>query len=236
MSRKAIVRSILGVVGLLVVGTGGAVFLGACSWPAPVVDAKKRSSKAARLVGSLWRPDRGWSRWPEDTPSAGSTGTSNAYRGTSLGEHMARRDPHDVQDTGVRDDLAGCVLGLRFIFAGASVLKEWGIEATDGPLVICRRLGAASSSPSSLRRCSRQSSSGRGGPAGQHERGAAPRTGRYGPFMSVFAAAAARRNGSGLLRVEGDSDLVVVRADAGQARLSCRKRHETERNLACTRR
>ena len=36
----------------------------------------------------------------------------------------------------------GCVLGLRFIFAGASVLKQWGIEATDGPLVICRRIGA----------------------------------------------------------------------------------------------
>lgn len=38
--------------------------------------------------------------------------------------------------------LAGCVLGLRFIFAGASLLEEWGIEVTDGPLVICRRLGA----------------------------------------------------------------------------------------------
>src|SRR3954464_13724754 len=38
--------------------------------------------------------------------------------------------------------VAGCVLGLRFIFAGASLLKEWGIQATDGPLVICRRLGA----------------------------------------------------------------------------------------------
>src|SRR4051812_46794934 len=38
--------------------------------------------------------------------------------------------------------VAGGVLGLRFIFAGASLLKEWGIEATDGPLVICRRLGA----------------------------------------------------------------------------------------------
>jgi hypothetical protein len=38
--------------------------------------------------------------------------------------------------------LGGCLLGLRFIFAGASLLKEWGIEATDGPLVICRRLGA----------------------------------------------------------------------------------------------
>jgi hypothetical protein len=37
---------------------------------------------------------------------------------------------------------SGCVLGLRFIFAGASVLKEWGIEATDGPLVVCRRIGA----------------------------------------------------------------------------------------------
>ena len=37
---------------------------------------------------------------------------------------------------------AGCALGVRFIFAGASVLKEWGIEATDGPLVICRRIGA----------------------------------------------------------------------------------------------
>ncbi len=37
---------------------------------------------------------------------------------------------------------AGGLLGLRFIFAGASVLKEWGIEATDGPLVICRRIGA----------------------------------------------------------------------------------------------
>jgi hypothetical protein len=38
--------------------------------------------------------------------------------------------------------LAASVLGLRFLFAGASVLKEWGIEATDGPLVICRRIGA----------------------------------------------------------------------------------------------
>ncbi len=38
--------------------------------------------------------------------------------------------------------VGGCILGLRFIFAGASVLKEWGIEVTDGPLVICRRLGA----------------------------------------------------------------------------------------------
>jgi len=37
---------------------------------------------------------------------------------------------------------AGCVLGLRFIFAGTSLLKEWDIEVTHGALVICRRLGA----------------------------------------------------------------------------------------------
>jgi hypothetical protein len=38
--------------------------------------------------------------------------------------------------------LAGSVLGPRFIFAGASVLKQWNIEPSDGALVICRRLGA----------------------------------------------------------------------------------------------
>lgn len=38
--------------------------------------------------------------------------------------------------------LAGCLLGLRLIFAGASVLKQWGIEVTDGPLVMGRRIGA----------------------------------------------------------------------------------------------
>ncbi len=38
--------------------------------------------------------------------------------------------------------VGGCVLGLRFIFAGASVLREWGLEVSDGPLVICRRVGA----------------------------------------------------------------------------------------------
>lgn len=38
--------------------------------------------------------------------------------------------------------IAGMILGLRFIFAGASVLKQWRIEATDGSLVICRRIGA----------------------------------------------------------------------------------------------
>jgi len=35
-----------------------------------------------------------------------------------------------------------CLLGLRFIFAGGSVLREWGIDATDGPLVMSRRIGA----------------------------------------------------------------------------------------------
>ena len=37
---------------------------------------------------------------------------------------------------------AGCLLGLRFIFAGGSVLKEWRIEATAGSLVVFRRIGA----------------------------------------------------------------------------------------------
>jgi hypothetical protein len=36
---------------------------------------------------------------------------------------------------------AGCLLGFRFTFAGASILKEWGIEVTDGSLVMCRRIG-----------------------------------------------------------------------------------------------
>ena len=38
--------------------------------------------------------------------------------------------------------IGGCILGLRFMFLGGSVLREWGIEAADGPLIICRRLGA----------------------------------------------------------------------------------------------
>ncbi|MFT3706959.1 MAG: hypothetical protein QM817_04750 [Archangium sp.] len=38
--------------------------------------------------------------------------------------------------------LAGTVLGLRFIFAGASLLRDWGLEPAEAPLVICRRLGA----------------------------------------------------------------------------------------------
>ena len=36
---------------------------------------------------------------------------------------------------------AACLLGLRFILAGGSVLKEWGIEATTGALVVSRRIG-----------------------------------------------------------------------------------------------
>lgn len=38
--------------------------------------------------------------------------------------------------------VAGFLLGLRFIFAGGSVLKEWGIEVTAGSLVVFRRIGA----------------------------------------------------------------------------------------------
>lgn len=37
--------------------------------------------------------------------------------------------------------LAGPVLGLRFIFIGDSVLREWGLAVTEAPLVICRRVG-----------------------------------------------------------------------------------------------
>jgi hypothetical protein len=36
---------------------------------------------------------------------------------------------------------AGCLLGLRFILAGGSVLKEWGIDATAGALIVSRRTG-----------------------------------------------------------------------------------------------
>ena len=36
---------------------------------------------------------------------------------------------------------AACLLGLRFIFAGGGVLKEWGIELTAGALILFRRLG-----------------------------------------------------------------------------------------------
>jgi hypothetical protein len=37
---------------------------------------------------------------------------------------------------------AGCLLGVRFIFAGGSVLKEWGVEVTAGSLALFRRIGA----------------------------------------------------------------------------------------------
>ena len=37
---------------------------------------------------------------------------------------------------------AGCLLGFRFMFAGSSVLKEWGVEATTGSLIMFRRIGA----------------------------------------------------------------------------------------------
>ena len=37
---------------------------------------------------------------------------------------------------------AGCLLGGRFIFAGGSVLEEWGVEVTAGSIVIFRRMGA----------------------------------------------------------------------------------------------
>jgi len=37
---------------------------------------------------------------------------------------------------------AACLLGIRFILAGGSVLKEWGLEVTAGSLIVCRRIGA----------------------------------------------------------------------------------------------
>ena len=36
---------------------------------------------------------------------------------------------------------AAGLLGLRFIFAGGGVLKEWGIEESAGALMLFRRLG-----------------------------------------------------------------------------------------------
>lgn len=38
--------------------------------------------------------------------------------------------------------VGGALLGLRFLFAGGSVLREWGVEATAASLVVSRRLGA----------------------------------------------------------------------------------------------
>lgn len=38
--------------------------------------------------------------------------------------------------------IGATVLGLRFMVAGGSVLREWGLEVTDAPLIMCRRIGA----------------------------------------------------------------------------------------------
>lgn len=38
--------------------------------------------------------------------------------------------------------IAGSILGLRFLFAGASVLKQWGLDVTAGAVVVSRRIGA----------------------------------------------------------------------------------------------
>ncbi len=37
---------------------------------------------------------------------------------------------------------AGTLLGLGFMFAGRFMLKQWGLDATDASLVMCRRMGA----------------------------------------------------------------------------------------------
>ena len=37
---------------------------------------------------------------------------------------------------------AGAALSARFVFAGASVMRDWGLEATEGPLVMGRRIAA----------------------------------------------------------------------------------------------
>lgn len=37
---------------------------------------------------------------------------------------------------------AGTLLGLGFLFAGRFMLKQWGLDATDASLVMCRRMGA----------------------------------------------------------------------------------------------
>ncbi len=38
--------------------------------------------------------------------------------------------------------LAAVVLSGRFFFAGASVLRDWGLEVTEGPLIMGRRIAA----------------------------------------------------------------------------------------------
>jgi hypothetical protein len=37
---------------------------------------------------------------------------------------------------------AGSALGARFIFAGATIMRDWGLEATEGPLILGRRIAA----------------------------------------------------------------------------------------------
>ncbi|PTW60513.1 hypothetical protein C8N35_104136 [Breoghania corrubedonensis] len=37
--------------------------------------------------------------------------------------------------------VACCVLGVRFIFFGGSVLNEWRLESTAGALILFRRMG-----------------------------------------------------------------------------------------------
>jgi hypothetical protein len=37
--------------------------------------------------------------------------------------------------------VAGSLLGVRAIFAGGGVLKEWGLEVTPGSLILFRRIG-----------------------------------------------------------------------------------------------
>ncbi len=43
---------------------------------------------------------------------------------------------------------AGCLLGGRFIFAGGSVLKEWGVEPTPGAIIVFPPGSARCISPS----------------------------------------------------------------------------------------
>lgn len=38
--------------------------------------------------------------------------------------------------------VAGGLLGLRWLFAGRAILAQWGVEATDGALLVARRIGA----------------------------------------------------------------------------------------------
>lgn len=38
--------------------------------------------------------------------------------------------------------LAACVLSARFVFTGASVMRDWGLEATAGSLIMGRRIAA----------------------------------------------------------------------------------------------